>query len=161
MKRGEITLEALVKLIPHIMITVLLIAIFTSLILIFMAKEKSPEEQDFQRILAEVDDLIDVDYLEPETIVVPVQSDSPLKLSFYPKTSKTLPVSCQKQTCICLIHTKKNKIVETCKIYSEIKGTCGTDKCGDICFSKTTTLAIKPDVTSVTITRGCHELTIT
>ncbi|VVB81067.1 Uncharacterised protein [uncultured archaeon] len=79
-KKGQVSLEALVKFIPHLLITIGLLAIAVYVILIFTATEKTPEEQDFQRILAEADELISVEYKEPQSIIVPVQVTSPLDI---------------------------------------------------------------------------------
>ena len=160
-KKGEVSLEALVKLIPHILITIGLAAIAVYVILIFTATTKTSEEQDFQRVLAEVDDLIQSEFVNPQAITVPIQAESALKITTYPAGSVDLPKQCQGQSCICLYAVKESKLIATCKLYTQIARRCGTDKCGDLCFSSVKTLSLPPGQTTVTVTRGCHELSIT
>lgn len=160
-KKGQVSLEALVKFIPHLLITIGLLAIAVYVILIFTASEKTPEEQDFQRVLAEIDELISAEYKEPQAITIPIQKTSPLDIVTYPGMSAETPKQCQKQSCICLYYTKENKIKEICKMYSQIKSQCNIQQCGDICFPSVKRLSLQKGETTATITRGCHELTIT
>ncbi len=160
-KKGEVSLEALVKFIPHLLITIGLIAVSVYVILIFTAREKTPEEHDFQRILAEVDDVVASKFVTPQSIIVPIQGTSALRIVTYPGISSETPVQCQQQSCICLYSTKESKIIATCKIYSQISSRCRTDQCGDVCFPSIKQLSLSPGQTAATVTRGCHELTIT
>lgn len=155
-KRGQLSLEWLVSNIPQIIIMVILFGAFVLLILIFTSEEPDKERQDFNRIIAEVTEFTKTDYVGEESIRVPVDSKSPLNIITYPAGKG--PDVCQGLSCICLVFRKGDKLKTECEVYQDIKNTCKADECGDLCFSKTRTLTLDRDSTSVTVTRTCHEI---
>lgn len=160
-KRGVVSLEALVKFIPHLLITIGLLALFVAMVAIWTATPKTTEEQDFRRILAEVDEFAETEYSAPEIVRVPIDSESVLRIVTYPGNAQDLPQQCQRQSCICLYYAKESKLIERCKMYSEIKSGCQFDECGPVCFGEVKQLSLKPEDTVVAVTRGCNEITIT
>ena len=161
MKRGQtVAPESLVKLIPHLLITVLLLAIIFSLYQSFFAKAKTPAEQDFQRILSEVDELIAKPFLEPDCIRVPIQAKSALNIVTYPSTYPNLPARCQKNACICLYATKEGgQYTETCKPYPSISAPCRGDTL-KACMSSSQRPILREGDSVVTIERSLDGLII-
>ena len=156
-KKGVISLEALVKLIPHLLITIGLLTVLVVMLAIFFTREKTPEEQDFQRIIAEVDELVKTPYKGSEFVSVPIKKESKLSIIIYPAGKS--PAKCEDKSCICQTIQKDGGYVENCKVYNKISNVC-KEECGGICFSSVKRIIIAPEATTVTIARGCNEITI-
>jgi hypothetical protein len=156
MKKGQIIgLEMLVKFLPHLIVAIVVFAVFVMLVNSFITKETTPEIEDFERINSEFKALLEAPYPGvPISITVPVQRDSNLNMIVY--SSETSPAECRKNTCICLMPKGQDKPI--CNIYPEIKNNCGST-CSTICVTQ----SYRPErnsQTSVTITRNCNEITI-
>ena len=166
MKKGEVSFEALVKLIPHILITVGLLFILVMFVASFYAKQKSPEEQDFQRIITELDELLDRSFVGNElSIRVPVQAKSVLDMIMYP--AEDAPPICQKKSCVCLYQQKDGQIYPTCKTLPKITGRCREDQLGDcrveansLCFDRERRARMNPTDKVVTVSRTCEGVKI-
>lgn len=151
-KKGAISLETLVKFIPHIIVTLVVLAVFGGLLITFITKPMTTEMKDFERIIAEIDYLKEQPYTGiPQTITVPVQKESPLDLYFFPAFTGDAPLECKNNACICL-YTKDSRI---CKAYPDIERTC--DTCGPICLD-TKKHIIRTSPTKLTIMRDCNEI---
>jgi nitrogen fixation-related uncharacterized protein len=158
MKKGVlISWNKLVEAIPYIVVFVGLIALFWALGTGFFSKPRSPAEQDFARIIRDLDDLLAQRYIAPDSITVPVQITSVLDIVMYPKGAS--PKSCQGKACICLYETKGGKYVEHCKIY-DFSNVCPSE-CGPVCLTQVQRLSLLPGDSSVTVSRGCNDISIT
>lgn len=155
MKKGQIIgLEMLVKFLPHLIVAIVIFAVFVMLVNSFITKETTPEIEDFERINSEFKALLEAPYPGvPISITVPVQRDSPLSMVVY--SAETSPPECRKNTCICLIQKGEGKPI--CNIYPDIKTDCGST-CGTVCVTKSYPVERKSQ-TSITITRNCNEIT--
>lgn len=158
MKKGQAPL-ALTKLVENVLgiiVGIVVIAVFVMLITSFIAKETTPEIEDFERINSEFKALIEAPYPGvPISITVPVQRDSNLNMAVYsPGTSLA---ECRKNACICLMPKGQDKPI--CDVYPEIKNNCDSS-CGAVCITRSYPF-VRSSPTSVTITRNCNEITIT
>lgn len=159
MKKGEITVEALVKMLPNILAIILLFGIFALLLYALFAEEKTPADRDFERILAEYEDI-----QRPEigkgriSINVPLQAQEVYYVVFYQERDPNLPTSCRDDSCVCLYKKKGVIYGETCQRYPKI--TACEERCGPLCLEKTSTL-VPAGRNQITITRDCNVLTIT
>lgn len=156
MKKGQIIgLEMLVKFLPHLIVAIVIFAVFVMLVNSFIAKETTPEIEDFQRINSEFKALLEAPYPGvPISITVPVQRESNLNMIIY--SAETSPAECRKNACICLIPKGQDKPI--CNVYPEIKNTCDSS-CGTVCLTQSYPL-VRNSQTSVTITRNCNEITL-
>lgn len=156
MKKGQIIgLEMLVKFLPHLIVAIVIFAVFVMLVNSFIAKETTPEIEDFQRINSEFKALLEAQYPGvPISITVPVQRDSNLNMIVY--SSETSPAECRKNTCICIMPKGQDKPI--CNVYPEIKNTCSSS-CGTVCLTQSYPFE-KKSPTSITITRNCNEITL-
>src|SRR3990167_3008909 len=101
MKKGEITLESLILFIVTLSLSVVLISILGSFIYsAFFAKEKSVDEQDFNRIVEELKSMLERQK-DTDCIRVPVRSGSALMVSVNPKGSLAAPAGCAGDACLC------------------------------------------------------------
>lgn len=156
MKKGQIIgLEMLVKFLPHLIVAIVIFAVFVMLVNSFITKQTTPEMEDFERINSEFKALLEAPYPGvPISITVPVQRDSPLSMVVY--SAETSPLECRKNTCICLYPKGEGKPI--CNIYPDIKTTCGST-CGTVCIANSYPVE-KKSPTSITITRNCNEITL-
>lgn len=157
MKKGQapLALTKLVETVLGVIVGIVVVAVFAMLIISFIAKETTPEMEDFERINSEFKALLDVPYPGvPISMTVPVQRESNLNMIVY--SAETSPVECNKNTCICLIPKDQDKPI--CNVYPEIKNTCSSS-CGTVCLTQSYPI-IRNSQTSVTITRNCNEISI-
>ncbi len=140
-KRGDMpTLEEVVKLIPHLILAVLMIFILATFYKSCTTEEKDQRDFDFERIIAEINDLSD-----KESIDVPIKGQFYYLIAFE-KQSLQSNISCSDLTCLCLfkIDEEEEYIYETnpdkCERFKDggkVKG--GTCVDGNICFQVTNT----------------------
>ena len=153
MKRGAIIgLEALVKLVPTVLITVALLFIIGLFINSFMNSNKTVEEQDFARIRAEVDELVKA----PGEITVPISNPSGMKLATYPADKS--PARCNNHQCLCIYYVKDGKSLERCEIYEKFKD-CSGD-CKSPCILEGTVKDLPATQKTITLKRSCNAITI-
>lgn len=151
MKKGILALEALVKLIPTILITVALIVILGTFINSFLSSNKTVEEQDFARIRAEVDELLKLKILG--TITVPVSNPNGVIITTYSQND-ALPI-CNQKPCICINYRKDGKELNRCQIYEQLAD------CSKVCISRTSHLTLSSSQKTVTVTRSANDILIT
>jgi len=156
MKKGVLAWDKLVEAIPYIVVFIGLIALFMMLLYGWIGTPRSSSEQDFVRIVGELDELLAGK--GQGSIDVPIQAESGLNIVIHPKGAS--PARCQGQACICLYETKENKLVEHCKMYKQISNVCATE-CGPICQTEVRRVSLMPGDTSVTVARGCNDISIT
>lgn len=156
MKKGMISWNKLIEAIVYGVVLVGLIAFFWMLGSGWLGQQRSPAEQDFARIIREVDDELTKRYVAPESVGAPVQGSSALDIVMYPKGAS--PKDCQGKACICFYETKDNKLLEHCKMY-DFSNTCSSE-CGPVCLTEVKRLSLPPGVTQVTVSRGCHDISI-
>ncbi len=157
MKKGQaaFSMEMLVKVVLGVIVGVVVFAVFVMLVNSFIAKETTPEIEDFERINSEFKALLEAPYPGvPISITVPVQRDSNLNMIVY--SSETSPAECRKNACICIMPEGQDTPI--CNVYPEIKNTCGST-CGTVCVTQSYPL-VRSSPTSVTITRNCNEITL-
>lgn len=152
MKKGQLlAFEALVKLIPHIIVLIVVIAVLVLFVNVFLAKDVTPEMKDFERILSEVDYLMkQPNSGEAQTITVPVQRDSNLNMHFL--TPGNMVNQCNKKACLCLNSDKG----AFCKVYPDFTEEC-TLNC-NVCSIEV--FPIRNEKTKVKITRACGKIKI-
>lgn len=135
MKKGELSLEWLVELIKGILPVLLVIAIVASIFAVIWMGAKTPEDKEFGRIADAMDNVLDAydDKKSQTAITVPIVTEKPIPIIFYPKGSLGLPAKCSGQACVCMypiIEAGKKK--ETCKtvdVTNQCDYTCGGDLC--------------------------------
>ncbi|TKJ17375.1 hypothetical protein CEE44_02470 [Candidatus Woesearchaeota archaeon B3_Woes] len=138
-KRGEITLEEVVKLVPHLILAVSMIVILTMFYRSYTTEAKDQRDFDFERIIAEINDLSD-----KESIGVPIKGQFYYLVAFE-KESLQSNISCSDLTCLCLfkIDGEKNEYnygtnPDKCEKFKN-GGKIKEGKCveGNICFQTT------------------------
>ncbi|RLE45293.1 hypothetical protein DRJ22_04715 [Candidatus Woesearchaeota archaeon] len=157
MKKSQMTLEAIVKMIPTILVILLLCSILVGFWSIF-GKSKTKELNDFNRVIAEFEALkeekIDKDAckLQPDVVPVPLIYEG-YSLVFYSPSSQALPDICKGKACICINYDKK----QHCTVYEDIVDyDPEKDKLG---FEKPTTIIpIGEDKHYVKLKRECNKL---
>ena len=154
MKRGEISLKALVVLIIHILPLVALLVILGVFVNSFLSSTKTVEERDFTRIKLEFDEIVKA----PGKIVVPVSNPNGMILATYPPDNS--PPSCDKKPCVCIYYKKDGKDLERCQIYDKLQD-CVPNECGKACLAKIPPTTFLSERKSVTITRSCNAISIT
>lgn len=150
MKRGLIVLKALVKLLPTLLISIALIAILYSLIS-SLTSSKTPEEQDFERIVNEMDELIK----NPGEITVPLANPNGLLLRFF--TKENSPPVCKNNPCVCVEYRKDGEPKHKCKQYK--LSTC--EDCSKACITQQPPIVLLSERKSITLTRRCNEVVAT
>ena len=139
--------ESLVKLIPHLLLTIGLIFILSTLYSSFFAKEKSPDEQDFNRIVEELKSMLERQK-DTDCIRVPVRSGSALLVSVNPKGSLAAPAGCAGDACLCHTPVKEGSTGKlNCVRFTKIVDCSQTNAC----FKLSKTLLMNEGDTVVTI----------
>ena len=176
-KKGLINLEALVKLLPHLAMTVLGIFVLASLITVFWLPKKSPAEGDFARIMGEVQDLVNAQ--SGRSITVPLNPQAKFNLLVQsPDSTATISPRCPAKTaCMCVVFEdpEKKTAVERCEVLSgenekiigtEHHGFTGLTRCPQTCGGEV--VCVPPTLrrfeinpgNSVVVERTCNELEI-
>jgi len=160
MKKGAMTLGTLVRMTPNILVILILLGIFAMLFVAIMTEEKTPTDRDFDRILAEFEDIQRPEIgKEQATITIPVQATETYHVVLYKQGDPNLPTQCRDDSCVCLYKKKGVVYEEECKRYKNI-GAC-TEECGpDLCIAETMT-TVPAGRNQITITRDCNKLTVT
>jgi len=153
MKKGQlIALETIVKFLPHIIVLVIVIAVFVMFVNVFLAKDITPEMKDFERVLSEMDYIMkQPNSGETQTIAVPVQEKSNLDMRFLGPGN--IVSECNKKACLCLNSDKG----AFCKVYPDFTGEC-TSNCKNVCSIDVA--PIRNEKTKITITRTCGTIRI-
>jgi len=107
-KRGTVSLEALVKFIPHFLITVTLIAVLVTLFDAFFVKDIQPADRDFRTITDELKDLGPGDIF-----IVPLRGSNYI-VDLYGEGAGEAPQGCGGKACVC-------KDRKDCKIYDKFE----------------------------------------
>ncbi len=154
MKKGAIIgFEALVPFLYTLLITIALIFIL-AMFLNSLSSNKTPEEQDFERIAKEMDELIKAPEREPQSITVPIQNPNGIILALY-REQDDFERLCKQKPCLCAYYKKEGKEMKKCKVYEKL------NNCGKVCIDRTSHLTLKSDQKTATITRRTNEITIT
>ncbi|MBW3004423.1 hypothetical protein KY310_01155 [Candidatus Woesearchaeota archaeon] len=97
-KRGDISLEALVKFIPHFILVVCLIAALVAVYKIAYPKQEvTPAMDDLNRVMA------NLKQLGPEDIIPVFTTTHGDSFILYRKNHPELPKTCGDQACLCVI----------------------------------------------------------
>lgn len=147
MKKGDVSLQSLVKLIPHLLLTIGLVYILYLLSSSFFSKELSPDEQDFNRIVEELKSMLDRKQ-DTDCIRVPVRSGSALLVSVNPKGSLAAPPGCSGDACLCHAPVRDGEVGKlNCVRFAKI------DDCSESndCFKISRPLTLSETDTVVTI----------
>ena len=160
-KKGAlITLEAIVKLLPHILLTIAALAILFGMIAMIFIKEKTPAETDFKRVKEEFDILVKREYKSPISFEVPLTAQTSYRIILYNRYEA--PKVCMKQSCLCLYdyNSEKQLYVETCVPYDKLAGEC-TGDCNEPCVPATNQVEIIKERTfTLRILRMCGAFSI-
>ncbi len=163
-KRGEISLEALVKFIPHFFLVVCLIAALVVVYQIALPKEKStPAIDDLDRVA------MNIRQLSPEEIAPVFTTTHGHSFILYRKNHPDLPQSCGQQACLCVIEKDGR---QTCRqiqntdlpITENGKETCSVGDYAQCQYKKKCILenaqnvGIKNPGDSVYVCRSCTEI---
>jgi len=156
MKRGAIIgLEALVNLIPHILITVALIFILGMFVNSFLSSGKTVEDQDFIRISAEITELMKA----PSTISVPISNPQSMTLGLF--AQENAPSNCKNLPCFCMEYYKEKKPLLRCQPYDKLQP-CSFSDCSKPCFEPNIQpIELTLERKSVTLTRKCNVISLT
>ncbi len=138
MKRGILSLNFFVWLILGLLGLVLVYLIISGFTGIITGGKMTAQDQDAKRVIDAFDKLID-DYdsqkIGPKTYLsVPLVSEDPMKIGFYPaRKGEELPPRCKGRPCLCVYYVISDTIKETCKPI-EINNICKETACGgDLC----------------------------
>jgi len=148
----------LVESIPGIIVLILLLSTIAALIYLFVYQE-NPEEQDFKRILGDIDAILEQGELTSPR-PVPIQSESPLVIVMYPDKYPNAPQQCEQEPCICL-HTSGDERAVKCKQYPQLQP-CPTADCSanKFCINNYFSFIPKHEQKTIYIKKECNELNI-
>ncbi len=138
MAEGEppMLFQALIKALPHVMVTVALISIlFIYGIKPFLWPNLTPAQQEFEIFMRDLEAVINAPTIQIQIPSVLTAKDK-YRLRVYPAGYQGSPTRCQGKSCVCLYEERDTTPYETCRQYPEIK-TCPTTqtKCGEnLCF---------------------------
>lgn len=127
----------LIDILKGILEVVLVLAIVISLIaIVWNATKKTPQDQDFKRVLDATKKLID-DFEEGKIqsrayYTVPIVSPEKLEIYFFPPKGSEAPPPprCGGRTCFCMYQLIADNLKETCRIV-ETKPECKLQTCGE------------------------------
>ncbi|MBW2970046.1 hypothetical protein KY319_02890 [Candidatus Woesearchaeota archaeon] len=135
MKKGQVeTLNWLIEILKEILPLILVVAIVVGLLAIVWRGEMQPPEKDFKKILEATDHLLerfeDGKLYSSQEITVPLDSEKPFQIAFYPGGGPVMPPACKGRTCVCMYFMTNGK-KETCKTIETSKQCqqCGEDLC--------------------------------
>jgi hypothetical protein len=142
MKKGSVIMpEWLVKLIFQLLEIMSVILIIVGIGYVVVQSQKTPQDQDFKRVLDASAKLID-DYdagkiYGKQEIIVPIVSEKQFQLAFYPDGK--LESKCKNKPCLCMYTlTDSGEAKTTCKIIDmqqTCTGTCGGPLCAGPSYS--------------------------
>ncbi len=126
----------LIDILKGILEVVLVLAIVIGMIaIIWNATKKTPQDQDFKRVLDATKKLID-DFEEGKIqsrayYTVPIVSPEKLEIYFFPeKGLEPPPPRCGGRTCFCMFQLIGDNLKETCRIV-DTKPECKLETCGE------------------------------
>ena len=155
MKKGVMSLDALVKLIPHILITVALAYIVVMFFTSLTSSGKTVEDQDFIRISAELNELMKA----PGSISVPISNPQEMTLGLF--AQENAPPECRNLPCFCMRYNKDNKPLLRCQPYDKLSP-CTQSDCENSCFAPNIQpVKLSSERKSVTLTRKCNVILLT
>lgn len=118
-KRGVISLEALVKFIPVLLIAIVGLSVLFTLWGVFWKEEMSAAQYDMQRVVQNLKTLAPGESIEVFTRA------NDARLVLYGKLSESAESSCAGETCICVYEPKDGAFAVTkCEAFPEIKKEC-------------------------------------
>lgn len=162
MKKGSlISLEALVKLIPHLILTIAIMVVIGMFVYYLLYPPLTDPQKDFKRLTQDIEAVMKVETGGEFTIRSPMQAKASYTLFVYPKTDDVseIPPRCKKQSCICIMEIKEGAPFETCKAYPDLKKCPGTGvPCGSqICFRNYDRIEVNEDEPkSIPIVKDCN-----
>lgn len=164
-KRGEISLEALVKMIPHLILTLALFIVIGMFVYQMMTPQLTEPQKDFYRFAKDVEGTIEAAKDTPTLqIKTPLQAKAGYTIATYPAGSPVSPPRCNEQACMCLYEVDEGRKLETCKQFTnlipcdETSYTCGVD----LCFNSQTVVEVtKDEPKTVSINLDCNSISIT
>ncbi len=166
MKKGSmISLEALVKLIPHLILTIAIMVVIGMFVYYLLYPPLTDPQKDFKRLTEDFEAVMKVETGGEFTIRSPMQAKALYTIFVYPKTDDVseIPPRCKKQSCICIMEIKGGAPFETCKAYPDLKKCPGTDApCGSqVCFANYIRITVDKDKPiSIPITKQCNLIRI-
>ena len=158
MKRGVISLEALVKFIPHFVLVIVLLFGLAALYNIFLAEDQSSPVVDTLERLESI-----INQLSPQEQASVFTTAGNFWVSMYARDFPLAPKKCGGETCVC-VTDKDGKI--TCKTFPGITSKeCPDTNCEfqPMCFPEGSlnTFYITARSETLYACRGCTEIMIT
>ena len=155
MKKGVIELKTLIIGVISVVIALVLLAVLISLWNVFTAEELTPAERDFNRVVAELEDIID----QPEdiSIAVPLEQQGEYIIYLYPSDDPELPAMCGGDSCICLVEWEGAVLNQECKVLPGVK------RCSDECSDEPCIIGPQRITAqrSVILNKDCNRLSFT
>lgn len=153
---GKITLEALLKFLPHALAVLLLVFILFKLYGMFTAKEISGSERDFNRIVAEMDSIIRTS--GDISLKVPVSTKKADRVAFFQSSDPLLPKRCINKPCLCMYSTTDEGIEEFCHSF-DLKDCEDTICSRKPCFGLSK-VVVPVETFTITIKKECNIISI-
>ncbi len=134
MKKGTMPLEWLVKISLQALQIFLVVAILVGVgAIIWRSTAKQPQDQDFKAIMdayAQLQDNFEKGKVRSgASFIVPISTEEPMRVSFYPQGDAKMPSKCKGKTCLCMVYTIDDNPKETCQVI-DVKPACTTTTCG-------------------------------
>jgi len=166
MKKGAlISLEALVKLIPHLLLTIGLLFLIGMIMYSLLFPPLTEPQKDFKRLTEDVEDIIENAVQTPQLrITTPMIAKAGYTIAIHYKDSPILPPRCKGAACLCLYEIYQGKKQETCKQYPDFTACSETTyQCGKtLCFSKQPQIVVAAgEPTRVSTNLDCNTIAIT
>ncbi len=122
------SLDTFIAILLKVLEIVLVVVVVGGILSIVWNKTNAtPQDQDFKRIL-DAEEKIEKDFEDKEIaseqyFTVPIVSENPMQIAFYPEGGIVIPHKCKGKTCICMYYITTGGKKETCKTI-DIKGEC-------------------------------------
>ena len=123
-KRGDISLEAIVKTLPHIFVFIFLIVALASIYTIVSSKSVSMPQKDMQRVASELM------ALSPAENFQVFLTGASYKMVLYGKDFEDKPKQCSTKPCLCVLDssgTEKCEVLKTADTKTSCPLTCTPD----------------------------------
>ncbi|MEM3154640.1 MAG: hypothetical protein QW165_03700 [Candidatus Woesearchaeota archaeon] len=148
-KKGFISIEWLVEILKEAAPLLIGIAAVFAIISIIWRGAMTDQDRDFKRIIDAKEHLVDrfddKKIIAGETITIPIASEKPFQIAFYPEGGVATPQKCKGRTCLCMYQLVETTKKETCHVIETSK-TC-SPACGE-------TLCVTQDYTEFAVKKG-------
>ena len=166
MKKGSlISLEALVKLIPHLILTIAIMVVIGMFVYYLLYPPLTDPQKDFKRLTQDLEAVMKAETGGKFTIKSPMQAKASYTMFVHPKPDdiSEIPPRCKKQSCICIMEIKEGEPFETCKAYPDLKKCPGSEApCGSqLCLANYDRIPVDEDKPiSISINKNCNVIKI-